>query len=287
MLTDPFYCNDYAPTGRRQYVSKHSRGPFYLNDLIPLEGRRRQDGIDQVPVGVCEDYIKYELEQRRRAERLSYYHREINRDRDRNRDVLMERFRMAEIQERGRLLEEERRVAAAVAAAAAAAAERRERRLQMLIHEESQEKEASRRRHMLKSQPSSRIRHDPEMLFFNPMTTIKDPICEGMRAHTTKKEMPYQFTNNLSCQAMSMPMSMPMSLAPKTRCDTKTPTSIHAKAVTQEKNHIVSIREPLSLPVQVEDASDSECEDEFSDYIRNRRPKDGEWIEPVEVFQRL
>lgn len=198
MLTDPFYCNDYAPTGRRRYVSKHSRGPFYLNDLIPLEGRRRQDSTYHVPVGVCEDYIIYELEQRR-AERLSYYHREINRDRDRNRDVLMERFRMAEIQERGRLLEEERKVAAAAAAAAAA---ERERRLQMLIHEERHGKEASRRRHKLKSQPSYRFRHDPETLFFNTMTTTKDPTCEGMRAHTTKKEMPYQFTNPLSSQAI-------------------------------------------------------------------------------------
>lgn len=250
-----------------------------MNDLIPLEGRRRQDSTYHVPVGVCEDYIIYELEQRR-AERLSYYHREINRDRDRNRDVLMERFRMAEIQERGRLLEEERKVAAAAAAAAAA---ERERRLQMLIHEERHGTEASRRRHKLKSQPSYRFRHDPETLFFNTMTTTKDPTCEGMRAHTTKKEMLYQFTNPLSSQAMSMPMSS----SPKTRCDAKTSTSIHAKAVTQKKNPIVSIREPLSLPVQVEDASDSECEDEFSDYIRNRRPKDGEWIEPVEVFQRL
>merc|ERR1712007_15734 len=34
--------------------------------------------------------------------------------------------------------------------------------------------------------------------------------------------------------------------------------------------------------VEVEDASDSECEDEFSDYFRNRRPSMGEWIEPVE-----
>lgn len=31
----------------------------------------------------------------------------------------------------------------------------------------------------------------------------------------------------------------------------------------------------------VEDASDSECEDEFSDYMHNRRPEKGEWIEPI------
>jgi len=271
MLTDPFYCNDYAP--RRRYVSKHSRGPFYFNNLtIPLEDRRRQNSTDHAQV--CEDYITHELEQRR-AERL-FYHRAINRDRE----VLMERFRMAEIQEREHLLEVESRAAAAAAAAAAAPAPaERERRLQMPIQEKRQEKEASRRRHMLKSQPSYRIRHDPDKLFFNSMMTAKDRTCEGTRAHTAKKEMPYQFANPLSCQAMSS--------APKTTRDAKTSTSTHAKDVTQKKNHMVSIREPLSLPVQVEDASDSECEDEFSDYIRNRRPKDGEWIEPVEVFQSL
>jgi len=242
-------------------------------------------------VGLCEDYITDELEQRR-AESLFCDHREyMNRDRE---DLLMlERIRQAEIQERERLLEEERR-----AAAAAAASAERERRLQMLIHEKRrQEKKAAarRRRQMLlkKSQPSYRIRHhDPDTLFFNPMitATTKDPIYEEMTGHATKKEMPYQSANPLSCQ-QAMPMSMSMSSAPNIRCDAKTSStpSIHAKAVTTQKKKIpiVSIRKPLPLPVQVEDASDSECEDEFSDYIRNRRPKDGEWIEPVEAFQRL
>lgn len=37
----------------------------------------------------------------------------------------------------------------------------------------------------------------------------------------------------------------------------------------------------------VEDASDSECEDEYSDYIHNRRPAKGQWIEPVESIQTI
>merc|ERR1711976_109048 len=36
-------------------------------------------------------------------------------------------------------------------------------------------------------------------------------------------------------------------------------------------------------PVIVEDASDSECEDEFADIYHNRRPT-STWIEPVESF---
>lgn len=31
----------------------------------------------------------------------------------------------------------------------------------------------------------------------------------------------------------------------------------------------------------VEDASDSECEDEYSDYMHTRRPQPGQWIEPI------
>lgn len=44
-------------------------------------------------------------------------------------------------------------------------------------------------------------------------------------------------------------------------------------------------RKPLKSSVlvgDVEDASDSECEDEFKDTWHNRRPQPGKWIEPVE-----
>ena len=39
--------------------------------------------------------------------------------------------------------------------------------------------------------------------------------------------------------------------------------------------------------VEVEDASDSECEDEFSDYFHNRTPRGGEWIEPVDGIEHM
>lgn len=58
------------------------------------------------------------------------------------------------------------------------------------------------------------------------------------------------------------------------------------KNVSEKKNiklpHVEAIPKKNRILVEVEDASDSECEDEFSDYFRNRRPSMGEWIEPVE-----
>merc|ERR1711976_1085159 len=36
--------------------------------------------------------------------------------------------------------------------------------------------------------------------------------------------------------------------------------------------------------IEVEDASYSECDEEYNDCWHNRRPQAGEWIEPVEGF---
>merc|ERR1711959_240348 len=38
------------------------------------------------------------------------------------------------------------------------------------------------------------------------------------------------------------------------------------------------------ITVTVEDASDSECEDEFDSPWRNRHPSPGQWMEPVEPY---
>jgi len=57
--------------------------------------------------------------------------------------------------------------------------------------------------------------------------------------------------------------------------------------VRAKQPKVVVIPKEIAKPtVVVEDASDSECEDEFKSYIRNRRPRDGEWMEPVEACQR-
>jgi len=53
-------------------------------------------------------------------------------------------------------------------------------------------------------------------------------------------------------------------------------TSFHPNDVNSTPKH-----PPLKKSPEVEDASDSECEDEFHDYFHNRRPRAGEWIEPV------
>merc|ERR1719421_9634 len=44
---------------------------------------------------------------------------------------------------------------------------------------------------------------------------------------------------------------------------------------------------PNGLTFLVEDASDSECENEFDSPWRNRRPSPGQWMEPVEALEAL
>merc|ERR1711874_590496 len=56
---------------------------------------------------------------------------------------------------------------------------------------------------------------------------------------------------------------------------TKTPMKKHKK----KKGKIIKTSVLIG---EVEDASDSECEEEFKDCWHNRRPQPGEWIEPVE-----
>jgi len=48
----------------------------------------------------------------------------------------------------------------------------------------------------------------------------------------------------------------------------------------QQTPHIRTRR----ITITVEDASDSECEDEFDSPWRNCRPSPGQWIEPVEPY---
>ena len=49
---------------------------------------------------------------------------------------------------------------------------------------------------------------------------------------------------------------------------------------TNAASHIRTRR----ITITVEDASDSECEDEFDSPWRNLRPSPGQWIEPVEPY---
>ncbi len=65
----------------------------------------------------------------------------------------------------------------------------------------------------------------------------------------------------------------------------KPPVMLHVVDANPPKVTIAPKAIPKKPTVMVEDASDSECEDEFKSYIRNRRPRDGEWIEPVEAFK--
>jgi hypothetical protein len=64
------------------------------------------------------------------------------------------------------------------------------------------------------------------------------------------------------------------------------PIMVHIVDTTSPKVMVTPKITPKKPSVMVEDASDSEIEDEFKSYIRNRRPRDGEWMEPVEAYQR-
>lgn len=68
----------------------------------------------------------------------------------------------------------------------------------------------------------------------------------------------------------------------KVKSVTKPTKSLKKK---KKKNDKVAMKKSSILIGDVEDASDSECEDEFRDYFHNRRPTTpGTWIEPVEGF---
>lgn len=55
----------------------------------------------------------------------------------------------------------------------------------------------------------------------------------------------------------------------------------HRPIATPSRKHSSRKRR---VTVIVEDASDSECEDEFDSPWRNRRPSPGQWMEPVEPY---
>jgi hypothetical protein len=53
----------------------------------------------------------------------------------------------------------------------------------------------------------------------------------------------------------------------------------------KEKKSTEGKKKKTKITVIVEDASDSEYEDDFKSLWRNRRPSPGQWMEPVENFQ--
>lgn len=54
------------------------------------------------------------------------------------------------------------------------------------------------------------------------------------------------------------------------------------KESRKRKKRQAALLKSSILVGEVEDASDSECEEEYNDFWHNRRPQSGEWIEPIE-----
>merc|ERR1712224_980186 len=74
----------------------------------------------------------------------------------------------------------------------------------------------------------------------------------------------------------------------------ESPTRPKRSSITEKRSSTTGRRLSMSqkslpngLTFLVEDASDSECENEFDSPWRNRRPSPGQWMEPVEALEAL
>lgn len=109
--------------------------------------------------------------------------------------------------------------------------------------------------------------HDDCLYFVKPRVASQDaPLRHSGRYERTDTKMKVPFDRD----------TLPVETKPDTFIVDKQshhPIDVFSKS-TAPSNHL---RKPV-----VEDASDSEREDEFRDYFHNRRPKSGEWIEPVD-----
>jgi hypothetical protein len=86
------------------------------------------------------------------------------------------------------------------------------------------------------------------------------------------------------------------SSAAGTTTTTTTTTGTPTAPIAQQEKHLLRKSSKKAnkqkngktrITIIVEDASDSETEDEFKSVWRNRRPSPGEWMEPVEEFKSL
>ncbi|KAG7364532.1 hypothetical protein IV203_037734 [Nitzschia inconspicua] len=86
---------------------------------------------------------------------------------------------------------------------------------------------------------------------------------------------------NFSSKAREIPIVQSSKMDIDPEIDNITTKATNTKKDKKSKNG----KKKKKITVIVEDASDSEYEDEFKSPWRNRRPSPGEWMEPVEHFQ--
>merc|ERR1711935_1071322 len=94
----------------------------------------------------------------------------------------------------------------------------------------------------------------------------RSPQTKGPRASVTKKTKPAATATATSFQQEQQQHQQ----EPR-------PRSQRPRRKRRSRSHMVTV-------ITVEDASDSECENEFDSPWRNRRPAPGMWIEPVEPY---
>jgi len=120
-----------------------------------------------------------------------------------------------------------------------------------------------------------------------------DPFSESPRKRKSNEN---QINLDTNYQKLLSPLhdenetdesSIHMSLQPQVTF--KNCFNINKISGNPERDNDTSTKTPETVKSSVligdvEDASDSENEDEFSDYMHNRRPTVGEWIEPIEAM---
>jgi len=157
--------------------------------------------------------------------------------------------------------------------------------------EELKRKEEMRRRLNLVNQtiePQSRIIRGPDGnlyrdLFDSPPTNPKYDKCN----HSQSKKADVTTDHNDGKSRHDFISTTKMDCLDDITVD-QSNTSKSVKNTKQEykRKKIVpkKIIKSSILVGDVEDASDSECEDEFSDYMHTRRPQPGQWMEPIEYM---
>ena len=170
--------------------------------------------------------------------------------------------------------------------------EERIRNVKAAALEEFQRKEEMRRRMNLVNQtdPLTRIIRGPDenlyrILFDQPTTDSRRSnydhrnLEEGVTSNEAGEKLyvkPTHRKNQKVTAKMDCSDDMSVSRLNINKSDKNIKQDYKKKKVVPRK-----ILKSSILIGDVEDASDSECEDEYSDYMHTRRPQPGQWIEPI------
>lgn len=269
--------NDLLHIMPHMYYTSPHRSSFY--NIVPAERLRHRYEQELAQQQAYEE----EMAERRYQERL---YNELVRQRAQQYAIEEERQ-----QRRQQLVEERRRERAAA----------REQALRMLLLKEREEEEARKRqeqtmRMLCKPRTRSQPTNNGPRMYQGPNGRLYQEIFFNNHRDNEMNERMAIDCDDEDCD--DLPSLIPQSNSPPVfqysapvghrgrahKKEAKTPVMLRVAEAKPAEVKVApkAVRKPL---IVVEDASDSECEDEFKSYIRNRRPSDGEWMEPVDAFR--